>query len=348
MTISKSRRMGSRPLLWVGSLLAVGVLVGVWQWGEHAETPPPTALEESASPLPIEAPLQSSDVPASDPVEAPAKTVETLADAKDAAPTVAIAKYDETQLHATVRNVLQGDSYDDRLSAITYDMPDGLGDSDYQGLKGYLLAPQPGKGGDAFQHEYALRNYMMDALRTEEERLGETIGTFIAVYGDEAQGNVMRGYALQHLSLVYIDNVATLSTADKSRIVKTFKAALEDTSGTTLASTALVGLQDASRWDAETVSPAFVGHAAMKLLQSDTSSTLAKISAFQIGGELKLKTVGSHARKTAFDPEADWVLRMSAIYALGQLGETAGLQSLLNDNDKHVKRAAQLALKERG
>ncbi len=50
------------------------------------------------------------------------------------------------------------------------------------------------------------------------------------------------------------------------------------------------------------------------------------------------------ARQAAFNSSADWVLRMSAVYELRQLGQTAGLENLLNDSDKNVSRAARMAL----
>ncbi len=328
-------------------LLVMAVLAGgfvaLWRVG-NPEKPAPDSVPEAGSQTSSEPPatgLVAEDeevVESQDaiPGEAPEGKEAVIAGERESA--------NGAGLRPAVREVLEGDSYTDRLRAVKYDMPESLEAREFQGLEDYLLVPQTGRDGDFRQHEYALRNYMMDALRGEESRTGETIGTLVSVYADESQGDVMRGYALQHLASVYIGNVSKLSAADKSRIVKTFKAALADTSAETLAGTALLGLQDASRWDPDTVSPSMVGHAAMGLLQSDASGTLSKISAFQICGELKRKAAAPYARETAFDPSADWVLRMAAVYALSQLGETTGLETLLNDSDKHVAKAVAVAL----
>ncbi len=325
----------------VGVVLVAGVLVALWRNGASKDVQPEVPVAEVGKTGAPEMVVAVDQEQSESPVVADPQVVE------ESKPIATVKKrkgVDYAKLRPSIREVLSGANYDDRLRVVKYDMPESLDGREYRGLKDYLLNPQDGKDGDFRQHEYALRNYMMDAMREEQDQLGETIGAFVGIYRNEAQGEVMRNYALQHLASVYIDNTSSLSGGDKSRIVKTLKAALNDTSAESLAGTALIGLQDASRWDPKTVPPASVGNTVMKLLRDENSGDLSKISAFQIGGELKLKSVGSHARKTAFDSDADWVLRMSAVYALGQLGETAGLKTLLNDSNKHVRTAAIAAL----
>ena len=248
------------------------------------------------------------------------------------------------ELDQVMKVVLTGTDYNRRIQATLRDEPDTVRPQDYKALASYLLTPQDGEDGDFRQHEYALRNRMMDMLRSDTNRLSETICAFVSVYETPRQGDVMRGYALQHLASVYMDHPGTLAEADKQRILSAFTTALTDTSGGTVAGTALVGLHEAARADSKTVSGGEVEAAAMKLLQSPESGTLSKIAAFQICGERKVSAAAGAARQAAFDSSADWVLRMSAIYALGQLGQTAGLETLLNDSDKNVSRAAQAAL----
>jgi len=244
----------------------------------------------------------------------------------------------------SVQTMIESTDYNRRIQVAVNDLPEQMGTQNYTAVETYLLTPQDGKDGDFRQHEYALRNYMMDALRADTGRIPETISAFIDVYQNQRQGDVMRDYALQHLCSVYIDHSQTLSTGDKQRIIKTFSAALSDTSGESLAGTALVSLHEASRADAASVSGNAVETAALKLLNNPDSGTLSKISAFQICGERKISGAAGTAREAAFDVSADWVLRMSAVYALGQLGQTAGLESLLNDHDENVRRAARMAL----
>jgi hypothetical protein len=244
----------------------------------------------------------------------------------------------------SIQTMIKSTDYNRRIQVAVNDLPAKLGAENRAAVETYLITPQDGKDGDFRQHEYALRNFMMDALRADPDQIPETISTFIDVYKNEQQGDVMRGYTLQHLCSVYLDHSQTLSTGDKQRIIETFTAALSDTSGETLAGTALTGLHEAARADSATVSGSAVEAVAMKLLNTPESGTLSKISAFQICGERKVSGAEKLARKTAMDTSADWVLRMSAVYALGQLGQTAGLEPLLNDSDKNVSHAARIAL----
>lgn len=246
----------------------------------------------------------------------------------------------------SVQIITAGTDYEQRIRAAVYDLPENMGTQHSRELQTYLLTPQNGKDGDFRQHEYALRNYIMDALREQTDRLPETITTFVDVYENEQQGDVMRGYALQHLCSVYIDNARDLPSSEKERILNVFTEALKDTSGGTLAGTALIGLHEAARSDADFVSGKTVEAAAQQLLQSPDAGTLSKISAFQICGERNVAAVAPAARKTALDESADWVLRMSAVYALGQFGQTDGLEHLLDDNDSNVSHAARMALKK--
>lgn len=244
----------------------------------------------------------------------------------------------------SIKTMLESSSYKQRIQTAVYDLPETLGGKEASAVEAYLKTPQDGKDGDFRQQEYALRNYMMDALRANTDRLSETISTFVDVASDNRQGDVMRGYALQHLCSVYIDNFRTLSGEDKREIIDTFSLFLNESSAGTVAGTALIGLHEASRADSTSVAGKAVETAALKLLQNSESGALSKISAFQICGERKTAGVAQLARKTALDTSADWVLRMSAVYALGQLGQTDGLESLLNDPDKNVSHAARVAL----
>jgi len=244
----------------------------------------------------------------------------------------------------SVQTMIESTDYNRRIQVAVNELPERLEGKSATALEIYLRTPQDGKDGDFRQHEYALRNYMMDALRTNPDRLSETVSALIDVASNTRQGAVMRDYALQHLCSVYIDNCRTLPANEKQRIVQTFTAALSDTSAVSVAGVALVGLHEADRADSGFVSAKAVETAALQLLNNPDSGTLSRISAFQICGERRVSEVARTAREAAFDVSADWVLRMSAVYALGQLGQTAGLEPLLNDSDKNVSRAVRMAL----
>lgn len=254
-------------------------------------------------------------------------------------------KKEKEYVASSVQKTIAGNSYEERIHHVVYDLPKMLSQHDYKALAGYLLQPQDGKDGDFRQHEYALRNYMMDALREVNESLSETTEILIAVYADQEQGDIMRGYALQHLSSLYLDHLDSLSDGDRRNIIHTLKEAMNNLDQGTIPSTALISLQDISRWDPAKLSPAIVKHYTMNVLRQNNAGTLALISAFHVAGERKWGAVSSYARKTAFDAQSDPILRMSAIYALGEIGETLGLEKLVNNTNKQIKTAATLALK---
>ncbi len=270
-------------------------------------------------------------------------------DTKQTETVLAPAEIATEQVHASVQvqAVTGGGLRDESIRTAVYDLPENLNSADYRALKNYLLNPQDGKDGDFRQQEYALRNYMMDALRLRagKDRLSETADAFVRIYKEEQQGDVMRGYALQNMMLLYIDNPAALADENKQQILETFADALSNTDGGTIAATALIGLHEVSRTDPSSVSAEEVGTAALKLIESKNSGTLSRLTAFQICGELKQKEALPAARASALNPSADWGERIGAIYALGQLGATDGLDALLNDSNENIRNAAQAALK---
>jgi hypothetical protein len=293
---------------------------------------------------PAEAVHPESVSPGTIPVESLTGVQPDMAEQQKSAVEETLVPAHPSSLDQTMAVILKSTDYNQRIQATLQDTPATVNPQNYAALKTYLLTPQDGKDGDFRQHEYALRNRMMDMLRSDTNRLSETISAFVSVYEMPRQGDVMRGYALQHLASVFMDHSQTLPDVDKQSILSAFTAALDDTSGGTIAGTALVGLHEAARADSKTVSGGEVEAAAMKLIQSPESGTLSKIAAFQICGERKVSGAAQAARQAAFNSSADWVLRMSAVYALRQLGQTAGLETLLNDSDKNVSRAARMAL----
>lgn len=238
-----------------------------------------------------------------------------------------------------------GDFVKRRNQAI-YGLPQNLTDTDYLALCAYLLVPQPGKDVDFRQHEYALRNYIMGALSLDQDRIAETVDVFTRIAQDERQGDVLRGYALQHLAGLHLEYQGKLDPQDIQNIVQELSAFLSDRSQGTLASAALVGLQEVSRMNPEDVSPQVVKASALVLLKDDSAGAMSHISALQICAELKADEAIPFARKAAFDAQADWGLRVSAVYALGQLDKAHGLESLLNDPDKQVRTAVLAALEK--
>ena len=215
-------------------------------------------------------PVSGVDIPA--PI-ALAEAVEVV-EASGSAEVASVDIPDSLSVHASISRVIAKGRYKDRKHALDHELPEDLSAADYKALKDYLLTRPDGKDADFRQHEYAIRNYIMDALRTDKSRLPEALDAFISISSNEDQGDVMRGYALQHLMMVYIDRSQTLVDTDRQRAVETFTAALEDTGGGTIAGTALIGLQEASRADPASVSESSVASAAHKLLHSEEAGMM--------------------------------------------------------------------------
>lgn len=221
-----------------------------------------------------------------------------------------------------------------------------LNQGGFNTLRDYLLQPQSGKDRDFRQYEYGLRNYIMNALALDPHRTSEAISAFSEIYQDEAQGDILRGYALQHLAMVYMEHGADLSGGDTTRMLAVFEEAVANRSHGTLASTALVCMHEVSMLDASVIPPARVRRAAMNLLQDPVSGFMSRISALQISAETGIREAVPYARDYAFDASRNWGLRVSAVYALGELDGARGLEALLKDSDKHVQTAALAALKK--
>lgn len=230
---------------------------------------------------------------------------------------------------------------------LAMDLPQTLGESDYKALGGYLLESQPGRDRDFRQHEYGLRNYIMDAMVADPGKVPQTIAMLSDIFHNERQGDIMRGYALQHLTAIYMQHAENVSAGDAARIIAVLHDAVGDATQGTLASTGLVGLREVSMMDASAVPESMVRREALALLRSDETGFMFRISALQICSEIHATEAIPFARRFAFDPEANWGLRTSAVYALGELGATRGMDTLLNDSDKHVRNAALAALGKR-
>jgi hypothetical protein len=252
---------------------------------------------------------------------------------------------EQTQLPS--RSVAQGvdsHSYDEKTLKVIRGLSYPLSDEDYWALAERLLTPQSGRDADYRQHEYAVRNEIMLALAHDTTRLADSINILTAVYDEPRQGDVMRGYALQHLTSVCIDNEAALMEEQAERVVQTLAVAVEDRSRGTIASTGLVGLQELSLEQPQLVPADTVRYEAMKLLQDSSVGYTSAISALQISAELQEIAAVPFARQAAFDSDANWGLRVSAVYALSQLDHSRDLELLADDPDKFVRRAVGLAL----
>lgn len=213
-----------------------------------------------------------------------------------------------------------------------------------QALSVYL-AEQPVGGASHWGGEFAHRDVLMNTLRDQSQARDHVVSTFARVYQDPRQGDTMRGYALQHLALLHRNASRDLTQAQREQILSTLRGALSERAGGTLASTALVGLQEIASVDPSGVASDDVSALTLDMMRDPTANALTRISALQIAGENKLGAAEADAQRMAHDPEQDRVVRMAAIWTLGQLGAGGtALKRLTNDPDPFIRGAAAASL----
>lgn len=185
--------------------------------------------------------------------------------------------------------------------------------------------------------EYNRRNELMHALRVQAHDRREVTELLLGVYRDKAQGEVLQSYALQHLSLWAQDKKT--GSADRELAIAALREAASAWSTEFLGGAGLLGLKDAA--GAEAAQPA------LDALASPESSVNSRISSFQVCAQLGEQGALPFAEQTATDGQANFVLRMSAVAALAALGGRDAepvLKTLAQDRERHVSRAAELAL----
>lgn len=225
-----------------------------------------------------------------------------------------------------------------------YELPGRHPPGDVAHMAAYLTE-NPIGADEYMGEEFAHRNYIMDVLREQQEQWPLVVDAFVKMFDDPAQGDVLRGYALQHLCSLYMDNPEALPQPEKDRIIAAFLAAMPMREQGTLAATALIGLHEVTRVAPDAIPAGKVDALALDLLRDAASGNLSRISALQIAGERGLRGAIPLARRHAADPQADWVVRMAAIWVLGEFDvETGLLQHLSRDKNENVRHAALAAL----
>ena len=270
---------------------------------------------------------------------------ETLLEKKDSGPEDPAR--DEPVLDPLIRDVTDPDNPRRKWQAV-YELTGERTAAETAALAAYLTDNPIGEA-EFHGEEFAHRNFIMDALREQTDARPRVVDAFTRVYEDPRQGDVMRGYALQHLTSIYIAPFDTPRQAQRTRILSTLRAALPEREEGTLAATALIGLHEIAQVDANAVSAAEVERQALELLADPTSGDLTRISALHVAGERNLSAAVPVARRFAADPEQDWVVRMASVWLLGEAGgDSTLLARLAEDHDENVRRAARMARSNKG
>jgi len=178
------------------------------------------------------------------------------------------------------------------------------------------------------------------------------------MYRDKSNDDMWRDYCVQFMTAYYevkwpvtggdaekpSGRKAARDEKERKAIEAAYRDALKET-GTTIAGTALLGLDSLSRHNAM-IEPEEVARAAMYILANPAAGEPARITAFSIAAEHKRSDALPEARIIAQTGETV-PLQMAAIALLGKLGTTEDqelLTSLTWQENPRIKRLATTAL----
>lgn len=218
-----------------------------------------------------------------------------------------------------------------------------LSDTDIQALF-ILLNRKKGEDGLALEQLNALKNDVVNVLKSQTRKPVDLANNLMAMYYDKSHDPVWRDYCVQHLGGYYlkIENAAELKMARN-----VFWSATHETDSS-IAGTALIAL--ANNIDHSDIIRDAVANTSLLLSEDAKCGELAKITSLQICANLGEKKILPIARQIA-ESTASVPLRMSAIAAVGTLGEEsdrAMLGKYAASTDTRLRTAAQSALKRLG
>jgi hypothetical protein len=309
--------MKVKPLL--GIALVAAVIGGFWLWRERAEHKPAAENRIPAAPVPALA-----------------------ADAGGKNPTLA-AITNAPRLSAPVEALLDTHRNLAERAVAVDELSTNLTEADWLAIRDYLLTKDPA---DELPLGQALKNRLLDALcalMPPPSALGDTLAR---MYRDSKQDEVIRDYAVQHLVAYYeqLEIVHQDEPEAKRQIRELLWEALHET-GNSIAGTALLGLKRLSD-GREEFDRREISDAALRMANDAGTGELARITAFQVCGQLGLSDVGPVLLQTALNGDSI-PLRISAIGALGVLGDSQAtplLTEILNGDESRLKLPARRAL----
>jgi len=207
--------------------------------------------------------------------------------------------------------ILSNGQFHERLGAV-HQLNAQLSPQQIARLCQYLQ--QPGEQlGDA-----VLKNDLINTLRAQDQAAHELVPALLTIYNNPKHGELMRDYAVQHLTECYG------WSREKDAILTALNQATGET-GSSIAGTALLGLE---RIGDQTVRDKTAAQALNAAMQT-TASELTRIAAVRICGRLSHQPALSLVRDMVQN-EGNISLRMAAIATLGELGDSTDLPLLLD------------------
>jgi hypothetical protein len=203
---------------------------------------------------------------------------------------------------------------------------------------------------DEDQSGQVLKNDLMDSLVAQRSPALNLADIFIEIYADTNQNNVIRDYAIQHLSMLG-ERIPDAPGWDASQVrykTELILEALWTAAGThsSIAGTALMGLARLSE-TSPSVDRSRLSTTSLQIAADNGANEAARISAIQVCAKLHIvKALPTLVQSTRGDRSV--LVRVSAIGALGMIGgrdEADLLKSIAGGTDVRVKPVAETALR---
>jgi len=305
---------------------------GWWLWTQHRSQL--VAQQAATQVSPTSTPQPKGPLPANVP-----KMV-TIRSKPSGVPVLALSP--ATPTWSAVQKVLNGQAgYEGRIAAIN-SLTGRLTADDWAVLKRFLLTPDKQ---DKDQLGQSIKNRLMDVLCAQTPPPEGLLDVLAKIYRDNLQDDVVRDYAIQHVT-AYYEQVATRGNAvgEKEDVESLLWEAVNETSDS-IGGTALLALKRLSQ-EYPNFNQGKIAEAALQMAGNSTASDLTHITAYQVCAQLGVKDalpeVFTAAQNAGTIPE-----KMSAIAALGLLGGPAQipfLNNVLAGNENRLKPSAQRAL----
>jgi len=238
-------------------------------------------------------------------------------------------------------------SYDARLRAINA-LGSNLSPAEQTLLLGYLRESSPQDGLNP-QQRNALKNDILNVLRTQTPAVRQLTGALIGIYENKNEDPVMRDYALQHLS-----EYRTMQTdpAKVAQIDASFwKAAAERSQP--YAGTALLALTRLAEVESNPqTSFQRIGKMALALAADETAPLGSRITALSVAGRTGSRGAETIAFRALQKPDAA-ALHLAALAVLRQArlagwtplpDQKAALQRLAQNKRGRVQKSARTLL----
>lgn len=242
----------------------------------------------------------------------------------------------------TVRQIVDAGEITDygaRIAAV-HALGDQLSADEIEPLYAYLLQPSSAASKERRMENF-LRNEIMDKLVAQQTLSAGLADVLAALYADKNQDVVMRDYAIQHMTPIY----ARCDPGEKAALHQALWQAVGETDST-IAGTALIALHQLAT-SHEEFDKAEIGAVALRVAGDETAREPARITALQVASQAGVMEVVPIARQLAQNAQSV-PLRMSAIAALGNVGNEGAMNLLLNlttGSDERSKATAEVALR---